>query len=129
MFSYCVLSTSPPTHTHNVWSVCIFFAFRIGAAQGGGQALCSGEPWSSQRLWAGRAEGWEEEAGAGWLGLGPPARAPVSLFCFVHSGPRLRPWQKESRKPTKVSPPASRMGSLDSSWGWMRRPSSFFYRL
>lgn len=45
---------------------------------------------------------------------GPPAHAHVSLFCFVLSGPRLHLWQKESRKPNKVSPPGSRMGPLNS---------------
>lgn len=75
--------------------------------------------------WKGRGLGGGSRGGG--LGLGTCAHAHISVFCFVLSGPRLRPRQKESRKPTKVSPPASRTGSLDSSWGWVGRPSSFFY--
>lgn len=30
---------------------------------------------------------------------------PFFVLCFVFSGPRLHPWQKESRNLTKVSPP------------------------
>lgn len=65
--------------------------------------------WRSQGLWAGRARRREEGQSGG-----PPAHAHVSLFCFVLSGPRLRLRRKESRKPTKVSPPGSWMGSLNS---------------
>lgn len=61
--------------------------------------------------------GWEgqgREQGQG--GLYVPAHAHASFFCFVFSGPRLRPWQKESRKPTKVSPLALGWRSLCLLW-------------
>lgn len=59
------------------------------------------------------AVGWEcreEDIGAGWLGL-CPLPIPMSHSCVL-SGPRLRPRQKESRKPTKVSPLAPGWGPL-----------------
>lgn len=68
-------------------------------------------------LWAGRT-----------VQAGPlhPYPLPCSclILCFVLSGPRLHPWQKESTNPMKVSPQVYGWGPCPPR-GWMGKPASF----
>lgn len=98
VFSYCILNLPLP----KVWSALSSLASELEQFEVGGGLCAVGSPWwcsvPLRRLGEARGCVW----GGGRLGLCIPAYA--SFFCFVLSGPRLRPWQKENRKPTKVSP-------------------------
>ena len=46
-----------------------------------------------------------------------PCPCPFFALCFVLSGPRLHPWQKEGRNPTKVSAPPT-PAPTPAAYGW-----------
>lgn len=91
----------------STWLVYNFHGFRIEAVWSSGtyRSLSDSEALEELGLGVGRearrGQGFSGQAFALlWLALSLPLPMPLSL-CFVLSGPRLHPRQKESRKPMK----------------------------
>lgn len=99
----------------STWLVFNFHGFRIEAVQSSGYTLdlqgpltvpcVTQKPWGGWELGVGREAG--RDRGVQWSGLGllwlPLSLSTLFTLCFVLSGPRLHPQQKESRRPMKVS--------------------------